>query len=544
MNDHTFTVGQKVLYRDWGWVAGEQGREWDINWREVEIIKINSVKFRIRFEGGEEQLAHVKNLKPLPVTTAIMPISERMTLRESTFRRIERTIWEYGQQLPNNLLEDFSNEELTILIPALMRCVGIEPGESKDTDKAASAGTIATFEIELQRKWLIDRQADMQRVHEQIEWLLKQFPPLEHSDFEMVEFYLRELQRLETMELWCYIYIQYLTKPRKMRDWSWLPTHQDRLQPHIDAMLKRLNVILDSCFRSTKSPETDLKAMMVGDEIRRWNPAAIVPAGECRTLVDVVWNAPNPALQPPQPLTEISELDEPQPNPHYFCAVCNCDLWKRLDRFNDLKNAPMMAFLANGSVICWDCSGEGDKTKLPMHPTNIQRGDKVAARETITFADKTFIPIGTLGRVETGREFSFNVKFKGHPHIVLCLQNMLAAPVTETQPNKPKQHQPTDKAPMASASMTKTIDVGKPIEPLHINCAECGQPVGLETVVFNKKTYCMDCGEPKLHEAQDETLFLQKLSDAPDEDTPAPRQIEQPPQPVIPMKQLSLFGDM
>jgi hypothetical protein len=83
----------------------------------------------------------------------------------------------------------------------------------------------------------------------------------------------------------------------------------------------------------------------------------------------------------------------------------------------------------------------------------------------------------------------------------------------------------------------------KPAEPLPVTCTDCGQPVGRQVVMSNLKPYCADCGASHLKDEQDESLFA-GLSDAPDEATPAPRVIEQPPQPEIPMKQLSLFGDM
>jgi hypothetical protein len=621
MTDHIFTVGQKVLYRDWGWVAGETGREWGIIWREVEIVKINSVKFRIRFQGGEEQLAHVKNLKPLPATTAIIPISERMTLREATFRRIERTVWEYGQQLPDELQDDFSDDELTIIIPSLMKCVGLEPGEDKNTDKAAIIGTRATFEIELRRKWLIERQEDMRRVHTQIDWLLKQFPPLEHSDFELVEFYRRELQRLEAMELWCYIYIQYLSKPRKMRDWSWLPIHQDRLQPHTDAMLKRLNVILDACFRSTKTPETQLKAMMVGDEIHRWNPHAIVPAGERRTLIDVCWNAPNPVFFYPQinvgDTVLIIEMKETgvvrwieSADGHELYAVGNkhgstrymrraislCIYYEGTEFMPldwipfsegdfvelDFHDGPQFGYFERYETPHWvsvkmlDGTSRGTHLQRLSHAKPEQPPQPLTPEKTLTEQSKRPLKKGDRVRVLVGGYkgkigiVDMARHYKDDPARSYCSVNwddgapqsaykfhMLELVEDEPVKNQPQimaENMPDDwMAPTMRAMLGpdpvhglndhKRFFPNTPIEPLPINCAECGKPVGLETVVFNKKTYCMDCGEPKLHEEQDETLFLQKLSDAPDEDTPAPRVIEQPPQPEIPMKQLSLFGD-
>jgi hypothetical protein len=76
-----------------------------------------------------------------------------------------------------------------------------------------------------------------------------------------------------------------------------------------------------------------------------------------------------------------------------------------------------------------------------------------------------------------------------------------------------------------------------------VTCATCGKPAGREAVVHNKKSYCVECGTPLLGEKEDPTLYIKRLKDAPDQDTPAPRPFEQPVQPEIPMKQLSLFGD-
>jgi hypothetical protein len=446
MNDHTFTVGQKVQYRDWGWVISEVGgRTWGIIWREVEVVKLGAKRIQIKYEDDRTsevkiQWCEPKNLKPviatsndnwtglkfkwdgweytvtgqktindelvwvaredahpncemvcgkslvdMPRQTAIIPISECMTLRESTFRTPTRpqttdhTPTYVRSPKPKGYRNDkvvYAREDISVANNVYI--LKGTPGR-----------------IETCGAWALNVKFEGHR-HAML------------CTYDMVsEVKPRELKKLHN-------------SPFKTGQVVTITTQGDMVGV-VD------NIRFDGVhFIQTQDTERFKYGVCAALE---WElkTVAIVPAGERRTLIDVCWNAPNPVFQPPQPHTEISELDEP----HLVTVSCHICKW-------------------------------------------VHQAPQAEALETL----------------------------KQH----LAVHN-------------------------------------KPIEPLPINCAECGQPVGLETVVHNKKTYCMDCGEPKLREEQDETLFLQKLSDAPDEDTPAPRVIEQPPQPEIPMKQLSLFGD-
>jgi hypothetical protein len=274
---------------------------------------------------------------------------------------------------------------------------------------------------------------------------------------------------------------------------------------------------------------------------------AIVPIGERHTIIDVCWNAANPT---------------------FFYPQINAD------------DTVLIIAMKETGVVRWVESADGHELYAVGNKHGLTRYVRrdislCIYHEGADFMPLDWIPFSAGDFVELdfhdGPQFGYFERYET-PHWVSVkmldgtskgthLQRLShAKPVKPPQPlteisELDEPHLVTvschickwvHQGPQAEALETLKQHLAvhnKPIEPLPINCAECGQPVGLETVVHNKKTYCMDCGEPKLREEQDETLFLQKLSDAPDEDTPAPRVIEQPPQPEIPMKQLSLFGD-
>jgi hypothetical protein len=346
---------------------------------------------------------------------------------------------------------------------------------------------------------------------------------------------------------------------------------------------------------------------------------AIVPAGERRTLIDVVWNAPNPTFIPTgDPIVYIyvpascgiqtvGILKGETHTPDYFYVyIPEKDITGQVHRnafsYTPINEQEPDGLKIKGKVrviwgeykgktgtieeinrssykshenycviripeIGWECvyrlhqiepinppqplTPEKTLTEQPKRP--LKKGDRV--RVTGCTNDVGMITVISHYKKRPdashctvswsdGRSGNFN----------LGMLEMVEDEPIKNQPQIMAENMPDDwmaptmrsilgPDPVHGLNDHKRFFPNTPIEPLPINCAGCGQPVGLETVVFNKKTYCLTCGEPKLREEQDETLFLQKLSDAPDEDTPAPRVIEQPPQPEIPMKQLSLFGD-
>lgn len=58
----------------------------------------------------------------------------------------------------------------------------------------------------------------------------------------------------------------------------------------------------------------------------------------------------------------------------------------------------------------------------------LPRDSIVCAAWPIGFADGARIPAGTLGRVESWGGRAGNVLWEGHPHLVLCLREMLMMP--------------------------------------------------------------------------------------------------------------------
>ena len=62
------------------------------------------------------------------------------------------------------------------------------------------------------------------------------------------------------------------------------------------------------------------------------------------------------------------------PNPHYYCARCNRDLWGKLDRLHNPSAAPEMIIQLDNTVLCWKCFAAddmSDKTStFPIKPTS------------------------------------------------------------------------------------------------------------------------------------------------------------------------------
>lgn len=69
----------------------------------------------------------------------------------------------------------------------------------------------------------------------------------------------------------------------------------------------------------------------------------------------------------------------------------------------------------------------------------LPRDSIVCTAWPIGFADGARIPAGTLGRVESWRGSAGNVLWEGHPHLVLCLREMLMMP----RGPLPRKYRPT-----------------------------------------------------------------------------------------------------
>lgn len=69
----TFTVGQRVIYRDWGWVypnGKDKPKEWGQLMVEVEIVKVTAKRLRIKFDDGLEQVCDpAKSITPIKATS-------------------------------------------------------------------------------------------------------------------------------------------------------------------------------------------------------------------------------------------------------------------------------------------------------------------------------------------------------------------------------------------------------------------------------------------------------------------------------------------
>ena len=65
----TYTVGQRVMYRDYGWVypkGKDYRREWGQLIVEVEVVKVTAKRLRIRFDDGRVQVCDpAKSITPV-----------------------------------------------------------------------------------------------------------------------------------------------------------------------------------------------------------------------------------------------------------------------------------------------------------------------------------------------------------------------------------------------------------------------------------------------------------------------------------------------
>lgn len=285
---------------------------------------------------------------------------------------------------------------------------------------------------------------------------------------------------------------------------------------------------------------------------------AIIPVSERRTLIDVCWNAPNPVfVVPPVKVDDrVRILIEPW-GEGIVRELHSGHLYLVLTKYglsNFVRRDISLCLTYDCIKILGYCPEQCDKPCLYGKCRNVdlmtpveEPPQPLTPEKTLTEQPKRPLKKGDRVRVLVGA-YAGKIGTVAHPRYYKNDPPRSYCAV-DWDDGAPQSAYKFHMLELVEEELIKNqpqimAENMQPIEPLPINCAECGQRVGLETVVHNKKTYCMDCGEPKLREAQDETLFIQKLSDAPDETTPAPRQIEQPPQPEIPMKQLSLFGDM
>lgn len=268
-------------------------------------------------------------------------------------------------------------------------------------------------------------------------------------------------------------------------------------------------------------------------EIRRplQKTSVIVPAGERRTLIDVWKSAPNPTFFYPQvnvgdkvkiartgdigTVKVIEGIDAT----HELYQVFDGNGLTRFQRRDIslclMEEPPQPLTPRNSSSITHEFKW-GD--------TVMWNGQRAEYRVTAGQCGIIMLPDGLL-QIPL-RDIKLIKRNEQHQTLVAChiCQWSFAGPTKE-----------------ATAALSKHLADGH--QPV---CAKCGKKTGVESVVgTDGKVYCHTCKPLRGYKKPEPVIEdLSKLGEAPTPETPAPKKIEQPKQDQIPMKQLSLFGDM